>query len=212
MKLNIITALIFSLFFISCEKDSKSDEPAIEYQPYHSENWEDVSFFINGEEWNVCGAFLSIESTKIVYNYYEDDPNYGKLFLVGNRLDECNPNLGYDHDSSIGIFLKEGALKKEKGITLDLKDKSICERLRYSDSGNDPNNNLEHFANRYDNIIDGQIVVDSVFNADPEKEWFGKVWCSFWVDLALSEQDLEQGEAPDTVRIRNGKISLTTWW
>jgi hypothetical protein len=210
MKSNRITSLLFSSFllFTSCEKDCPSQEV---HPPRYPSEGNLMDCTVDGDYWSACGIFLSVQALEIAYHYDPLDSEFGKLVLKGNRFDACDSDIDYDYGSSFLFRLHEGTITNEKK-TIDLKDPLLVERILFAHWGNDPDNNFENYSLFYDKIIDGQITIDSLLLPNEEKELHGKVWCSFWVDLSLSEEDLGQGEPQDTIHIRDGHFDLTSWW
>jgi hypothetical protein len=209
MEYNIITTVLFSSFlaFTACKKSDSVQEDFI----YHPSENTRMTCTVDGEAWKACGIFLSVQHMEISHRYLPEDPEYGKLALVGNRFDSCDSDIDYDYNSIFSLRFYEGAITNDIK-TIDLKDNSLFKRAYFSHWGEDSKNNFEDYYFDYDHLIDGELKIDSLLLPDAEKELHGKIWCSFWMDLSLSEQVLAQEEANDTIKIRNGQFNLTTWW
>lgn len=209
-KIIRLLAIFLGLFFMSCEKDFGDSSDQTPTLRYPSED-NTMSFDLNDKSWEACGIFLTAPHMEIAHHYIPEDPEYGKLELKGNRFGSCVETIDYHYTSTISLKMREDVVTYDKK-RIDLNDNLFVEQIRYAEWGDDPNNNFEAYHYTYDKIIDGELIIDSLLLPDAEKELHGKIWCSFWVDLSLSDKDLAQGETQNIVKIRNGQFDLTTWW
>ncbi len=205
---NVYLIFITCIFLSSCEKNDDNEEEKYNYPPLHLSYFEYMHHDVEGEYWTTCTLNFAISEINSTYNREKGHPEFGKFRIRGIRNNKCDWDLPYSEISSLLIDVERGILPTKKKY--DFTNKDLEYYISYNHGVTDTSENIDFF-NVYNNIIKGELIIDSL-EFPEENEWkIGKIWGSYWMDLGISDKDLLHGDPNDTIHIRNGYFDMNLY-
>ncbi len=204
--------LIFSYLFLfsltSCEKEHDFfEEPS---GPDYFDEAEGLMFMVDSTSFWPCvhyRPFWPIEALKVKAAVHPSRTELGQISIVANSEDNCS----YPDTS---VYSEEFSLKFNKGTiypeiqTINLKNGYYLQSVLYSHQGKNLDGDFGLPRGNYEDVIDGEFIIDSVFFGDPVHELRATIWGTFWMDLEKLNYENNQLIGRDTIHIHNGYFKI----